>query len=57
MFQEKLYKKLKQGFTLVELLIVMGILAILSAMGFRYYTSNIVTSRDASRIQTLTSMH
>lgn len=38
------------GFTLVELVVVITILALLSAIGFLSYTNHIESSRDANRI-------
>ena len=50
-------QKLKQWFTLVELIVVVSILAILSTIGFVSYSGYITWVRDTNRIEQLSSLY
>ncbi len=43
--------KKQSGFTLIELMVVMAIIAILATAGLSAYTSYIKGARDSSRLQ------
>jgi prepilin-type N-terminal cleavage/methylation domain-containing protein len=49
-------KNKKNGFTLVELIVVITILIILSTIGFFNYKNYVLHSRDTVRISDITNM-
>lgn len=49
MYPARRSSHLKSGFTLVELLVVVAIIAILSIIGFAIFTDNLKKARDATR--------
>jgi prepilin-type N-terminal cleavage/methylation domain-containing protein len=53
---QKKYQRHKKAFTLVELIIVITILAILATIAFTSFSKYTISSRDTTRIATLTNV-
>jgi prepilin-type N-terminal cleavage/methylation domain-containing protein len=52
-----LYSKSRSAFTLLEILVAVGILAILATVSFVSYTSFLNSTRDSTRLQDITKIY